>query len=292
MKVEINNSKLYVTVDSVGAEVKGLRDLHGMEYIWKGDDVYWGYSSPILFPIVGGLRNGKYLCDGKEYKMARHGFCRPAQFRKVDGRTDAVTFCLSANEETKKQYPFDFELYISYELVDFSLAVKFKVVNKDSKAMPFCIGAHPAICVPLEEGEDLTDYRVKFMLNETVSHSEITADGLIDNEKRTPFLQDEKAFTLNSELFKNDALVFDDLKSRSVEMYSIVSGRGVRIDFDGFDYFGIWQPYKNGTPFVCLEPWTGTATLTTEGDELQSKRGMKILETDESFEVQYKITVI
>ncbi|MBQ7288720.1 MAG: aldose 1-epimerase family protein [Clostridia bacterium] len=292
MKTEINNSKLYVTIDSLGAEVKGLRDLHGMEYIWPGDDTYWSGSSPVLFPIVGALRNHTYTYGGKQYTMRQHGFARKMEFKKVSGRTDAVTFCLCANEETKKQYPFDFALYISYALHDESMTVKFRVENRGGEAMPFTIGAHPAFRIPMEEGEALTDYRVKFSQKETASCAAVTKDCLIDAEVRTPFLCEQDSFVLNHEQFSVDALVFDELKSRSVEMYSTVTGRGVRMDFDGFDYFGIWQPYKEGVPFVCLEPWTGTGTLTNEGDRLEDKRGMKLLPPGDAYEIQYTVTIL
>lgn len=292
MKTEINNNKLYATINSKGAELKGLRDLHGMEYIWPGDDIYWSHSSPILFPIVGAVRNDKYIYGGKEYTISKHGFCRTADFRKVDGRTDAVTFHFASNEETKKQYPFDFELYISYELVDFSIVVKYKIINKDEKPMPFFIGGHPAVRIPLEQGEKITDYCVKFPFAETVGCPAVTSDCLIDNTQKTPFLNNQNSFMLKHEYFKIDALIFDELKSRSVEVYSIETGRGVRMDFDGFDYFAIWQPNKKGAPFICLEPWTGSGTLTTEGDEIEGKRGVKTLNSGESFEIQYKLTVI
>ncbi len=291
MKTEINNSKLYATIDSDGAQIRGLRDLHGTEYVWPGDDFYWNYSSPTLFPIVGAVRDNKYIYDGKEYSMQQHGFCRNAEFKKVDSRTDAVTYRFVSNEETRKQYPFDFELYISFELVDFSLAVKYKVVNCGDRAMPFCIGGHPALRIPLEKGEPITDYRVKFNQKET-AECPMVEGKLINRNIRVPLLKDEDSFTLRHEMFDIDTLLFDQLKSRSVEVYSVETGRGVRMDFDGFDYFAIWQPFKEGVPFVCLEPWTGLPTLTDEGDELEKKCGMHILPAGETYEVQYKLTVI
>ena len=291
MKIDINNSKLYLTVDTVGAEFKSMRDLHGTEYVWHGDDVYWKHSSPVLFPIVGSVRDKKYIYDGKEYSLPQHGFCRGTEFKKVSSRTDAVTLRLTSNDEIKEKYPFDFELYVTFELVDFSLVVKHKVVNTDNKVMPFCIGGHPAMRIPLEEGESITDYRVKFPFKETAECPTVE-NALINRNVRTPLLKDEDSFMLDHEQFKNDALIFDNLNSRSVEVYSVNTGCGVKMDFDGFDFFAIWQPYKKGVPFVCLEPWTGMATLTDEGNEIENKIGMKKLAPGESFEVQYKITVI
>lgn len=292
MQYEINNSKLYVTVNIAGAEVKGLRDLHGMEYIWPGDDTYWSYSSPILFPVIGCVRNGSYIYNDKRYDMPQHGFCRTSAFKKIAGRTDAITLRLCADEQTKKQYPFDFVLDVNYELHDFSLVVKFKVGNCGSAVMPFTIGAHPAIRIPLEAEESLTDYRIKFSKRETADCPAITTDKLIDSAHRTPVLQDTNILPLRHDWFVKDALVFDDLHSRSVEMYSIISGRGVRMDFNGFDYFAVWQPKAEGAPFVCLEPWTGTATQTQEDDRLESKRGMRMLSPGECFEIQYTLTVL
>lgn len=291
MITEINNNKLYLTVDSRGAEIRRMRDLHGTDYIWRGDEKYWSSSSPILFPIVGAVRDNEYEYGGKKYHLPKHGFARVTEFKKVSSRTDAVTFLLSANEETKKVYPFDFELYVTYELIDFSLVVKFKVVNTGDKPMPFFIGGHPAFYFPIEEDESFTDYRVKFSRKETANCPALIPNGLLDTGKRTIVLKDNDSFTLDHELFKYDALVFDELKSRSVEVYSAETGRGIKMDFDGFDYFGIWQPYKDGVPFMCLEPWTGVATTLDEGDTLTDKRGVTVLKAGEYAEYEYKVTV-
>lgn len=292
MFTQINNSKLYAVIDSVGAEVKGLRDLHGTEYIWPGDDTYWSYSSPVLFPIVGALRGGAYLYNGQQYHMRQHGICRDAAFQKVAGRTDAATFCLTANETTRAQYPFDFALFVEYALHDFTMAVKFRVENRGTTDMPFAIGAHPAIRVPLEAEESITDYRVKFSRRETVDYPALTADGLIDQSVRYPLLRDTDTLPLDHALFQKHALILEGLQSRTAELYSLESGRGVRLTFDGFDYFALWQPKTAGAPFVCLEPWTGTATQTHEDDSLEHKRGMRLLPPGETWETQYKLTVL
>lgn len=292
MITQINNSKLYAVIDTLGAEVKALHDLHGTEYLWPGDDMYWAYSSPVLFPIVGALRGDAYTYAGKRYTMRQHGICRDAAFKKVSARTDAATFCLTANAATRAQYPFDFALFVTYELHDFTMVVKFRVENRGDTVMPFAIGAHPALRLPFEPGEAFSDHRLKFPRRETVYYPAITEDRLIDQSRKHPLLQNADTLPLDRSLFKNHALVLEGLQSRTAELYSAESGRGVRMEFDGFDYFALWQPGKGEAPFLCLEPWSGTATQTHEDDTLENKRGMRLLPPGEIAELQYKLTVL
>lgn len=158
MDVKITNNDLYLTVNSLGAEVTSLTDLHGREYIWQGNPKYWKDRAPILFPIVGALKNNKTIIDGSKYSMPRHGIARISEFALSSKQTDRVEFKLSANDKTYESFPFDFELGVSYELIDNTLAVTFTVVNKDTKDMPFTIGYHPGFNIPIETDEHLSDY--------------------------------------------------------------------------------------------------------------------------------------
>ena len=157
--------------------------------------------------------------------------------------------------------------------------------------MPFVIGGHPAFAVPLTEVETFEDYRIAFPQPETLACSLVdSATGLILGGSRNQFLREKTGFTLNHVLFRGDALIFDTLQSRSVRLYSTVNGHGVKLDFEGMDILAVWSPMEDA-PFVCLEPWTGSATLAEEDDVFEHKRGVTRLGPGESREFTYTITV-
>ena len=105
----------------------------------------------------------------------------------------------------------------------------------------------------------------------------IEADScLINNQECAYELKEEREIPLCHSLFYNDALVFENLRSRRVKVLNKATGRGVEMDFSQFPLLGIWSA-KNDGPYVCLEPWTGCATQTTEGDGFLEKKGMQLL---------------
>lgn len=291
MICKLTNNKLYIEVDTLGAGLVSLRDVMGCEYLWQGDPKFWKGQAPLLFPIVGALREGRAMIEGKEYSMPRHGVARISEFKKVDSGADSITFRLKANDETKKMYPFDFTLDVEYSLRENSLIQRFTVTNNGEDPMPFCLGCHPGFNIPLEEGETIEDYVIKFACKESCDSPLLDEKtGIVLTQERQSVLNNSDTLGLCHEMFYKDALVLESLKSRKASMYSKNSMRGVEVTFDGFDYFGIWQ--AKDAPFVCLEPWTGTATLDSEGDDFAAKRGMKTLASGESCELIMKIEIM
>ena len=79
---QISNEQISIQVDSMGAELKSLKKKDtDTEYMWEGDPAYWKRTSPVLFPLVGSLREGSFLLDGKRYPMGQHGFARDMEFQ-------------------------------------------------------------------------------------------------------------------------------------------------------------------------------------------------------------------
>lgn len=117
------------------------------------------------------------------------------------------------------------------------------------------------------------------------------ADRLIDFSNAKTLLKNQDTIALGHSIFDHDALIFDHPQSRKVKLYSRLSGRGVEMDFNGFDYLGIWSAL-NDAPFVALEPWTGCATCADEDDLLIHKRGMKILAPNESAKYSFSVTIL
>ena len=56
----ISNTFLTAKINAKGAELISLQNNNQREYIWEGNPDYWGKHSPVLFPIVGTLKNNSY----------------------------------------------------------------------------------------------------------------------------------------------------------------------------------------------------------------------------------------
>ena len=139
MLIHIKNENETAAIDTLGAELVSSMGDDGFEHIWQGDKTYWGGHAPVLFPIVGALRDNRTCINGEWYEMKRHGVARHEEFTVTEQGEDYVTLQLTANEETKKQYPFDFVLTVSYYLTGSSITTKFTVKNADTKPMPFSL---------------------------------------------------------------------------------------------------------------------------------------------------------
>lgn len=291
MLTTLHNDQLTVTADTRGAELQTIDGADGTRYLWEGDPAYWSGRAPNLFPIVGALRGGRATSREGEVRLERHGFARKAAFTVEAADDTHVTFRLQDDGETRKQYPYAFCLRVCYELEGSTLRTVYRVSNPGDKPMPFCVGGHPAFRVPLTPGETYEDYTITFDEPETADCPQILLDsGLIDDGRRNRLITESRSFSLNHILFRGDALVFDRLRSRGVCLASRVSGRGVRMDFDGLDYFAVWSPFHD-SPFVCLEPWSGTATQTSEDDVFEHKQGMRTLAPGEEAVYAFTVTV-
>lgn len=291
MLTTIKNSTLTVHADSQGAELHNIEGANGISYLWNGDPAYWHGRAPILFPIVGSLRNNIADSAAGKITLGRHGFARHEEWKLDSSDEQSMSYVLKSNEELLKNYPYPFEARVKYSLGQNSLTVSFTVLNTGKQELPYCFGGHPAFRVPLAGGELYEDYLIEFEQPETADCPQpVLSDSLIDSQKRNRLMTDKKAFRLNHILFRGDALIFDQLKSRSAKLYSEKSGHGVKIDFKDMNYFGVWSPFKD-SPFVCLEPWTGMCTLENEDDVFEHKIGMRKVAPGKEDTLSFTITV-
>jgi len=289
----IENEYLEVGIDPKGAELVSLyhKD-HDLEYMWGANPLFWGKSSPVLFPIVGGLKDNKYVFEGKTYNLPRHGFARDMVFEIEDHWDDGISFLLRSNEDTLKVYPFAFEFRLVYELYANLLSVTYHVTNLGENDMYFSVGGHPAFVVPMEEGLIYQDYYLEFEEEENLKRWPVNLQGLIEEEPKAIFdktlIDDElveietKFLPLTKELFHKDALVFKQLNSSIVTLKSEKSEHSLRFDFAGFPFLGIWA--AKDANFVCIEPWCGIADSVRHSQELTEKEGINILPAGDVFE--------
>ncbi len=293
MKYTVKNDEITVAFNTFGGELSSIKDSGGLEYLWQGDKEYWSGRAPALFPIVGGLRNKRAVIGGdKTCCMERHGVVRKLEFDLEEITDDSITFSVCSNEQTMERYPYHFKFMIQYQLNGKDLTTKYTVINKNDIVMPFQIGGHPAFNCPLSRGEHFEDYVVEFDQAETADcPTPVPSTGLVDVAKRTRMLNNERVLTMNHDLFKVDAVIFDGLKSRKAKLYNPKTGRGVLSSFADFNNLLVWSS-PNGGPFVALEPWSGLSTCSDESDIFEEKRGVYLLPAGESKSFSFTITVL
>ncbi len=284
----LTNDLLTIQVATKGAELQSIfHQQHKLEYMWSAGEA-WPKKSPVLFPIVGGLKNTVYEYHGKQYSLPRHGFARDHNF-VLEAQTDTqLIFSLSSTDETKSVYPFDFTFKIIYTLENATLNIAYTVENSGTDELYFSVGAHPAFAVPLEKHLLYEDYYLQFDEEETTPRWPLTKEGLIQNAP-IPFLEKNKRLPLRKSLFEKDAIVFKDLKSTSMNLLSDKSPHGLTVAYDGFPYMGLWA--ANGADFVCIEPWCGIADTENASGNLAEKEGIIKLATEESWSKSYSIKV-
>lgn len=284
-EIKLGNSTAYI--NEVGAELKSFK-ASGKQMIWQTIPAIWNSSAPVLFPFVGLVRNNKYSYNGKEYEMSKHGFVRNKKFA-VTGKTESsVEFSISSNEETLKIYPFSFEFSVKFSIVsEKKLLVEYGVKNVDNKKMFFSLGSHPAIDLPLKDTCH-EDYYIEFEQPETVYLYKLD-NGLLERLK-TPFINNEKSFTLSSHIFDEDALIFTGIKSRFAYLKNDKTKRCVRVCFGGAPDLGIWA--KPGADYVCIEPWFGYNDPADFKGTLEQKPGIIGLDSGKNFTAFYAIESI
>ena len=285
----LSNNLLSIEIAAKGAELQSIYHVQNeLEYLWSGDAKYWAKKSPVLFPIVGGLKNNVYKFQGKSYQLSRHGFARDSMFEVSERTPNSITFSLQSNEQTKLVYPFDFWFRVKYSVNNYRLSITFIVENKSKMEMFFSVGAHPAFTIPIEKSLQYNDYYLRFDVPEHADRWPLTTDGLIE-AKPIPFLENESELPLRKELFYKDAIVFKQLQSRSISVVSSRSSHGVKVNFDGFPYLGIWAAKEAN--FICIEPWYGIADSIDSTGELADKEGIIHLPIGKTFEATYSIEV-
>ncbi len=289
MNYEIKNKYIKAKIKSFGAELNSLQKIdEDLEYIWQGNKEFWNRHSPILFPIVGRLKEDSYFYKNQKYNMSQHGFARDKEFELVRNEGDFIEFKLKSDEKTLEIYPFSFELYLSYKLEKSSLIVAYKVINKSDEKMLFSIGAHPAFNWTLKEDEKKEDYFLQFENIKQTKRYFLNDKGLVYKHEDLEIIDNKIA--LNEELFKNDALVFNDLNIKSVSLKNSNNENFIKVDFDNFPYLGIWSK-PSGAPFICIEPWFGVADEDSSNQNLEDKKGLISLEKDEIFSCFYSVEV-
>jgi galactose mutarotase-like enzyme len=286
--IVIENDWLKVDIVLHGAELRKVtHKKNALDYMWTGDEAYWGRVSPVLFPIVGRLKEDQYQLDGQIYKMSQHGFLRDVEFEVAEQTSTTVSFVYESLGSHVDVYPYEFTAKIQYRLLENALIVQWQILNVNEEEMYFSIGAHPAFKVPLEENETIEDYQLnltpapnKSVMEYELKNSLIHERGKVTNLSTIP---------LTNSLFAHDALIFSNIDKAT--LVSKQSRYGVEVMFQGFPFVGIWSKYleTDGSiaPFVCIEPWYGIADTYDTTGNLKEKFGVNKLGAGETFQAEY-----
>lgn len=232
MNITIKNDFAAVTCRTLGAELLSYKTAAGKEYMWQKDPAYWAKTSPVLFPYIGAVP-APVTIHGKAYDIPRHGFVKDADFEVTDRGEDFVILTTGTTDFTSSVYPYDFSFTVTFRLNGPALEVTYGVANKGTEEMPFLVGGHPAFFCPMEEGEHFTEYMLHF-----------------EDE-------DVEDLHLQYPMFDNDAILYENLKNRTVKLIHQDTKKGIRFDFPGYLSVAFWTPIKKDAPFLCIEPWCG-----------------------------------
>ncbi|WP_164111737.1 MULTISPECIES: aldose 1-epimerase family protein [Sphingobacterium] len=285
--IELRNNRLKVKIATLGAEIKSLYAFEtSREYIWEGNRVHWPRSSPVLFPIVGALRNNEFLFDGKKYTIQKHGFARDMLFDIIEVSSTSVSFRLSS-ESLTIDYPFDFELIIKYKLLENTLICKYAVVNKSIGSMFFSIGAHPAFKLDFTEAQNWTDYFIKFELDGHLQRQYLVDNLLADKTQVIELNGHQLPLTHN--MFDEDAWVLRSLKSSKITLSNQQGNYSLEVTHGDFSYFGLWS--VPGSSFLCLEPWWGLNDSLFSSDNIEEKEGVIELAKDKIWHKEWCIKI-
>ena len=291
MKIKITSGENYAVLGLDGAMLNSLNK-NNTEYLWQGDAKYWAGQAPVCFPITGVLPNGEMEAFGKRCTMKRHGVARINPFEVLEQHKNSVTFVQRSGENTKRDFPFDYELKIKYTINGDTVTNEYIVTNTGGDKLPFVIGGHPAFNCPLTKNEKFEDYKVVFDKN--IAKPCLRPDhhtGLVNVFEKFDEMHGGDTLSLVHELFEEkDALIFENCEAKSATLIG-KSGKGVKIEFQDMNNLLIWSAVGNA-PFVALEPWTGLASCNDEDGLFEHKRGMTVLEKDETASFKFKITMI
>ena len=285
--ISISSNSLTASIDTMGAQLMSLRKGES-EYLWQGDSNWWPRRAPILFPIVGVLKDGEAESAEGTISLARHGLARLNQFEVVEQSASSVTLQLKSTEETREAYPYDFELKLIFSVAGDTLTQTYEVTNPANVVLPFTLGAHPAFNIPIPgvEAASLDQYHLLFTRSWTSYGPSITDEGLCDYTTPQKLIVNSDTLPLSWELIDREkTITLEDVPDRRITLAANVEAsseaHGIQMDFEGFDYLGIWSAAP-GCPFVALEPWCGIADTVDCDGIFEHKPGIISLEPEQS----------
>lgn len=252
----IENEVLKISVDTQGAQLMSvLSKKTGIEYIWQGDPAYWTGRAYNLFPFIGRMYEGIFTYGGKQYSSRAHGLARYFEFGLEEKTENSLTFVMTDNAETKKEYPFSFTFRVTFLLNGSTLTTRYTATNNDSREMLCAFGGHPGINVPFGAGA-FEDYYLDFGEATIPSRHLLDESDSFMANKTVPYeLENGTKLPLRHELFDHDAIILEN-SSGKVSLRCDKESCYVTMTYDEYPFIGFWHACKTDAPYVCLEPWS------------------------------------
>ena len=287
----IENEQIKVDISDRGAEMMSLVGKKtGFEYLWQGNATYWASRATVLFPICGRLTDGKYTFGGETYEMILHGFAKLSDFTVVAHNRESITFELVSSEESRKIYPFDFVLRMTYTLDGASVKTAFEVKNPMDSARPFSVGGHPGFNIPFCEGEAFEDYYLEFACKKDCRRLVMSPTCYYTGETEPMALEDGRILRLRHDLFDNDAIFLEGM-CRKVSLKSTKNDRAITVNWGDMTHVGFWQKPHTDAPYVCIEPWHGVPAYDGKIDDFATKNEFIHLPAGEVYCNEFTVTV-
>ncbi len=288
----LENELFRVEINPFGAELSSFRSKKtDTEYVWQADPAVWKRHAPILFPIVGRLKDKTYTVGGKAYEITQHGFGRDLMWQVGSAGADYAEFVLEPSDKTREMYPWDFVCTVRYTLAGSTLKKEHIVMNRSDTDMYYEVGGHDAYNLCWLPGEAITDYFVAFEGTQTL-HPILTDENVMlsRNHGNLPLI--DSCLPITRETFAHDAIITDDLPVRRATIGCVKNDRRVTMDFADFPYFAVWSAYKDfDVPYVCLEPWS---TLPDGGyldHAIENKVGVRVLGPGQEETLSFSTTI-
>lgn len=290
MIYSIENKILKATVDTSGAQLQAIYSkATETEYLWQGDPAYWAGRAYNLFPTIGRMYKNTYTYDGNEYSLRCHGIARYRAFQLTDRTATKLTFRLTEDEDSLKEYPFKFEFFIRYELKEATLEISLIVKNTDEKELIFALGGHPGFNVPFGNGA-FEDYYLEFSEKTKVLFHTLSESKFMTGEKLPLPLTEGVRLPLRHELFDNDAAILGNT-CREISLKSKADPRYITVKYPDFRYLGVWHTPETDAPFVCIEPWSALPATDGVITDLSAKEDMTRLAPGKTYKTSWSIEI-
>ena len=285
----LSNGELTIKIKAHGAELSSIRH-DDTEYLWQADPAFWKRHSPVLFPIVGSVSEGRFRVEGHEYKLSQHGFARDMDFELISATDNEVWYALHSSDETLAKFPYKFTLKIGYKIEGRKIHVMWRVENPAEEMLDFQIGAHPAFFYR-GDAENGTKGYFKLDRTDDLRVTLIGEKGCADVDHHYPAkLDTEGLLPIEADTFDRDALIFEESQLREVTLMDSHKKPFLKMSFTA-PLVGLWAPSKE-SPFVCIEPWYGRCDRMNYCGEFKDRDWVNHLKPHATFDAEYIIEIL